>query len=180
MKKNSLITLTTIAIAALALAVPAAKASASTSSTTKTTYSANIGKYGAKAAFTTPKSMRGTWYYKGTKALGLNPKKTYKIKITAHTIKGVYLYKANDKVTEKYAMNYKKYQKVINKTSNWGAASTFKAKGKTWVNVQGWAAGAGNGTFYSVTTKKVNGKRVKTLTIGYGYKPFIGAHAYKK
>lgn len=135
--------------------------------------------YGRIGEVTPPARMRGKWYYKGSKLLGQNPNKIYRIKVGRHRINGIKLYQANLNVTEKYAKNYQKYRFVIDQTMNWGRASIFNINHTQWLNVTGWTAGAGNGTSYSLVEKMHHGKMVRALAIGIGYKPFIAAYAYR-
>ena len=60
-----------------------------------------LNTWGAKEVFTTPKSTRGTWYYK-------EKGKVKKFSITAHTVNGLKLYKrlkgkTGDKIDSKFA-----------------------------------------------------------------------------
>lgn len=132
--------------------------------------------YGQVGHVVTPVNMRGKWYYKGSTLLGQNPKMTYKVKISKHHIGNLKLYQANSNITNKYAQNYKKYRFVIDQTMNWGNATIFNQNGVQWLNVNGWTAGAGNGTSYALVQKTNN----TALAIGYGYKPFIAVYAYQK
>lgn len=142
-----------------------------------TSVSAAYGKIGNVV---TPVSMRGKWYYKGSKLLGQNPHKIYKVKIGKHHVNGIKLYQANLKVTQKYAANYHKYRFVIAQTMNWANATIFNSSHNLqWLNVNGWTAGAGNGTYYALVPHQHHGKEVTALAIAIGYKPTIVAYAYR-
>lgn len=135
--------------------------------------------YGRIGEVTPPLRMRGKWYYKGSKALGQDPNKLYKIKIGKHHINGIKLYQADPRKTEKYALHFKKYRFIVNQTMNWGKTSIYNIDNVQWLNVTGWTAGGGNGTSYSLTTQKLHHKLLPALAIGVGYKPFIAAYAYR-
>lgn len=96
-----------------------------------------------------------------------------------HHINGVKLYQADPRKTEKYALHFKKYRFIVNQTMNWGKTSIYNIDNVQWLNVTGWTAGGGNGTSYSLTTKKLHHKLLPALAIGVGYKPFIAAYAYR-
>ncbi len=136
--------------------------------------------YGRIGEVTPPARMRGKWYYHGSKMLGQNPHKIYKVKITKHRVNGIRLYQANMKVTQKYAKHFKKYRFVVMQTMTWGRASIYNLDNIKWLNVNGWTAGAGNGTSYGLVTRTKNSQPVRALAIGIGYKPFIVAYAFHK
>ncbi|KRL90930.1 hypothetical protein FC46_GL001540 [Lactobacillus kalixensis DSM 16043] len=135
--------------------------------------------YGRIGHVVTPANMRGKWVYKGSALLGQKHDKLYKVRIGKHHVDGIKLYQADLAKTSKYARNYKKYHFIIDQTMTWGNASIFNKDGIQWLNVNGWTAGAGNGTSYGLVQKKVNGQDVTALAIGVGYKPFIAAYAYR-
>ena len=143
------------------------------------TVSASSNSYGRIGEITPPARMKGNWYYRGSKSLGQNPHLIYEVHVTNHKINGVKLYQADLNITNKYALHYKKYPKVVIKTMDWGITSIYNNDNIKWVNVRGWTAGAGNGTSYGLVLKKHHGKLVHALAIGYGYKPTIAAYAYR-
>lgn len=139
----------------------------------------SAASYGRIGHVVTPVNMRGKWVYKGSALLGQNKNKLYKVRIGKHHVNGIKLYQADLAKTSKYARNYKKYHFIIDQTMTWGNASIYNSNGIQWLNVNGWTAGAGNGTSYGLVQKKHNGQDVTALAIGVGYKPFIAAYAYR-
>lgn len=136
-----------------------------------------IPAYGRLGHVITPVNLRGRWVYHGSKVLGQNPRKLYKVRIGKHRINGIKLYQANLKQTEQYAQHFRRYHFIVDLTMNWGRATIFNRDGRQWFNVNGWTAGAGNGTSYTLTTKMEHGQAEPVLAIGIGYKPFIVAYA---
>lgn len=138
---------------------------------------AAIPAYGRLGHVITPVDIRGKWVYHGSAQLGQNPHRLYKVRIGKHRINGIKLYQADLRQTSQYAQHFRKYHFIVDLTMNWGRATIFNRNGLQWFNVNGWTAGAGNGTSYALTTKMVNGKSVPALAIAVGYKPFIVAYA---
>ena len=138
---------------------------------------ADAASYGRIGHVVTPVNMRGKWVYSCSNMLGQKHYKKYKVIISKHHVNGIKLYQANSKVTSKYASNYKKYHFIIDQTMNWGNATIFNKDGIQWLNVNGWTAGAGNGTYYGLVNRSFDGKTEPTLAIAVGYKPTIVAYA---
>ncbi|RVU70905.1 MULTISPECIES: hypothetical protein [Lactobacillus] len=136
-------------------------------------------KYGKIGTVITPTNMRGKWRYQGSSILGQKTYRHYKVRIGKHHVNGLRLFQADTAITSKYAANYKKYHFIIDQTMNWGNATIFNRNGIQWLNVNGWTAGAGNGTFYGLTTHEHHGKMEPALAIAIGYKPTIVAYAYR-
>lgn len=135
--------------------------------------------WGAKVLYTTPKTTRGTWYYK-------DHGKIKKWVITAHTSCGKKLYKIlpakeYDKMSTKLIRADEKNHYRVSKqvSSKWLQAKSIKKHGLTGFNQDGWLAGAGNGTYLLPTKKTRNGKKVSALRIGYGADNWKLTFAYK-
>lgn len=138
-------------------------------------YASHIPKNcGIVKRFTTPKATRGTWYYYEK---GDTNKTIYKVKITTHSVNGNKLYVPSQKFFKKHVYNVstKKRNQFIKKTENIYAGFKYK-KG---FNVNNWVNLAGDGEYYIPTTKKINGKKVKTLRIATGSGPFTVGYAFK-
>lgn len=143
------------------------------------TNSAQAASWGAKTLYTTPKSVRGTWYAK-------QGKKVKKYTITAHTLNGVKMYKPlSDKQHDKYITKLSNLPtKQFRRTSNYLEshqleAHNIKYNGVKGFNAIGWLSGAGDGIFYTPTTQTVNGKKVKALRLGTGADNHLQVYAYK-
>lgn len=147
--------------------------------TVQAAQTSKTAKWGATKLYTTPKAVRGTWYYRDYK------NRLQKLKITAHTINGVKIYKD---LSEKQFIKYsKKIQKMSIKKSDqlydWftkhiKAGETVKRKGITGMDINEWLAEGGSGAEFLPATRIKNGKKVKALKIdtgafipeGYAYK----------
>ena len=136
--------------------------------------------WGAKEVFTPPKSTRGTWYYK-------EKGKVKKFSITAHTVNGLKLYKrlkgkTGDKIDSKFAEeNEKSDFKLEEKVSTSKLeAYTFKYRGVTGFNANGWLAPTGNGFYYVSVKRTIKGKKVNALRVGEGAGNYFAYYAYKK
>lgn len=143
-------------------------------------FNANQAKaaWGAKSLYTTPIATRGTWYYK-------QKGKIKTLKINAHTLNGVKLYKAlSDKEENKWA---KKLVKA-DKKSGYKLADkvglsqyetySFTYRGRKGFNACGWLA-SGNGIYYAPVKKIIHGKRVNALRLGNGYHNFLKYYVYQ-
>lgn len=146
---------------------------------TVTSKSANASSYGKIGHVVSPANMRGKWRYVGSSMLGQKTYKHYKVRIGKNHVNGTVLYQADPSVTNKYAENYKKYHFIIDQTMNWGNATIFNRNGIQWLNVKGWTAGAGNGTYYGLVNRIHHGRPTTALAIAIGYKPTIVAYAYR-
>lgn len=140
---------------------------------------AKAASWGATKVFTTPKSTRGTWYYK-------EDGKVKTLRITAHAVNGVKTYKvlrgkAEKKWNAKFAKADEKSDfKLENKVSTKQLeAYTYKYRGITGFNANGWLAGTGNGFYYVPVKRTVKGKKVKALRVGSGVKNYLSYYAYK-
>lgn len=145
----------------------------------KTTKQTTQAKWGATKLYTTPKSVRGTWYYRDYK------NRLQKLKITAHTINGVKIYKdLSEKQYDKYT---KKIQKMSTKKSDklydWfskhiKAGENVTRHGVKGMDINEWLVEAGSGAEFLPATRTKNGKKVKALKVdtgafipeGYAYK----------
>lgn len=137
-------------------------------------------KYGYAGKTTTPKSIRGTWYYKGWRN-GQKKNRIYKLSITVHKINGKTLYKLNKKYDDKFwskSTSWKTRNKVFKVTKNWLNGQVLKYQGKPDLMVIGWLPGSGDGIDYVPVTRRAHGKRVKALRISTG-DYFTRVYAYK-
>lgn len=134
---------------------------------------------GAKAVYTTPVATRGTWYYE-------KKGKVNTVKITAHTLNGLKLYKALEGKAEKawfkklMKADKKSHYKLANKVSlSKYEAYTFTYRGKKGFNACGWLSGGGDGVYYAPVKKTIHGQKAKALRIGDGDHNYLKAFAYK-
>lgn len=139
--------------------------------------------YGKAGFYTTPKTLRGTWYFRGHLGIlvGENKNKVYKLNITAHKINKKTLYKMNRRYENKFwskRTTWKQRKAAFNATENWLEGYNIKKHGIPSMGVIGWLAGAGSGNEYTPITKTVNGKKVKALRISAGVDDTL-SYAYK-
>ena len=66
----------------------------------------------------------------------------------------------------------------VSATKDWGRTQFLHDDGGTWLNVQGWFQGAGDGTSYMVKTENIDGKPVKVLVVGEGAENWVTAVYY--
>lgn len=135
--------------------------------------------WGAKKLYTTPKKVRGTWYYK-------EDHKIKKWRITAHTSNGRKLYRMlpNRQYSKWQKKLYRLSDKKTLKVYDWldhhmYQAYTFKWHGITSFNTNGWLAGAGDGVYYVPVKHYRKGRKVSALRFGGGAGNWIMFYAYK-
>lgn len=103
----------------------------------------------------------------------------------AHTVNRLKLYKIlkgkkADKIEDKFAAaDEKSDYKLENKVSTSKLeAYTFKYRGVTGFNANGWLAGAG--FYYVPVVRNIKGKKISALRIGEGAGNYFAYYAYKK
>ena len=145
----------------------------------KSNHNVNAASWGAKSLFTTPKAIRGTWYYK-------EDGRIKHCKITAHTVDGRKLYKIlPEKEYAKWEnrvehQNIKEHRKLISKINTIQfQAYKLKWHGITSFNTNDWVTGAGNGIYYVPVTKTRHGKKVKAIRFGSGAGNYFDRYGYK-
>lgn len=123
--------------------------------------SSTKGQYGNEGAFNLPDDMQGTWYSEDKYAD--NPT----ITISGNQIKtksdSLSLYKKDKNFDADNAG-----QGVQDATKDWGSAASIEQDGLHWIDVRGWCQGAGDGTYYTVTTENVDGHQVTVLVVAGG------------
>lgn len=130
------------------------------------------GKYGNKGPFEVPGDMQGTWY-----SADNDDDSTMTISDHAMVIDGddLKLYHQD----AQYARdNEQPSDEQVSATKDWGRTQFLHDDGGTWLNVQGWFQGAGDGTSYMVKTENIDGKPVKVLVVGEGAENWVTAVYY--
>ncbi|MBA1393841.1 hypothetical protein EQ500_08185 [Lactobacillus sp. XV13L] len=118
-----------------------------------------------------PKKMHGTWYYYDTDMKKVN--KT----IFTKTTRTIFDEKGKKFVAPLHPLKDGELDPQFDQTYNtWiKIAGQPKAHGRRWINVQGFAAGAGDGIYYNVA--KLKGHKV--LSMAYGAGIWHTDHCYK-
>lgn len=139
----------------------------------------SVRYWGATKKFTTPKALRGTWYYVN------DAHELEKVRITTHKWNTATLYKAlSDKQSEKFQNKYDKLSvKTQDKLANWFDKHALETVSEKWhgikgINIHTWLVGEGGGAQYMPVTRRINGKKVKAIRIGGGAKNYFTAYAY--
>lgn len=130
------------------------------------------GKYGNKGPFDVPGDMRGTWYsadYDDNSTMTISD---HRMIIDGDTVS---LYHQDPQYA---ADNERPSADLIEATKHWGRTQYLHTDNGTWLNVQGWFQGAGDGTSYMVKTENINGKPVKVLVVGEGAENWVSAVYY--
>lgn len=130
------------------------------------------GKYGNEGPFAVPGDMQGTWY-----SADNDDDSTMTISDHAMVIDGddLKLYHQD----AQYARdNEQPSDEQVKATKDWGRTQFLHDDGGTWLNVQGWFQGAGDGTSYMVKTENIDGKSVKVLVVGEGAENWVTAVYY--
>lgn len=118
------------------------------------------------------KSIRGTWWhYDGKGHYG-------KIVITPKQIKTRHYESDSGWSTNSIHIHSRKASIITGRKihSSWGV---IFSQGKKWgSNVRGWNQNAGYGDFYKRSYKRVNGKKVRVLTVAEGVTMSVWEHDY--
>lgn len=65
-----------------------------------------------------------------------------------------------------------------NKMDNWGVIKEFDVEGRHWLNVRGWYQSAGDGSYYGVKSRNIDGETMPVLTIAGGAGMWPSQHLY--
>lgn len=130
------------------------------------------GKYGNKGPFAVPGDMQGTWYSADNDDDSTMTISDHSMVIDGDDLK---LYHQD----AQYARdNEQPSDEQVKATKEWGRTQFLHDDGGTWLNVQGWFQGAGDGTSYMVKTENIDGKSVKVLVVGEGAENWVTAVYY--
>lgn len=123
-----------------------------------------------------PANMQGTWY------TASNDGKIAVLKFTAssRTYNGQVSYAHEDSLhtaAENKARNGEGKPNVAR--ANWETYSHFTADGHSWVNLRGWYQSAGDGVYYTVINRSIDGSMQPVLTEAGGAEIWTDAHYYR-
>lgn len=131
-----------------------------------------IGKYGNKGPFAVPADMQGTWYSDDGDDESTMTIDGHSMNIDGDTIK---LYHQDPQFAQD---NAHPSDAQVQATKEWGRTQMLHDDGGTWLNVQGWFQGAGDGESYMTKTENIDGKPVKVLVVGEGAENWVAAVYY--
>lgn len=130
------------------------------------------GKYGNKGPFAVPADMQGTWYSADHDDESTVTISDHEMNIDGDTVK---LYHQDSQYAQD---NDQPSDDQVSATKDWGRTQFLHDDGGTWLNIQGWFQGAGDGTSYMVKTENIDGKPVKVLVVGEGAENWVTAVYY--
>lgn len=130
------------------------------------------GKYGNKGPFAVPGDMQGTWYSADNDDESTMTIDGHSMTIDGDTLK---LYHQDPQFARD---NDQPSDAQVQATKKWGRTQYLHADDGTWLNVQGWFQGAGDGSSYMVKTETIDGKPVKVLVVAGGAGPWVEAVYY--
>lgn len=130
------------------------------------------GKYGNKGPFAVPADMQGTWYSDDD-----DDESTMTIDGHSMTIDGdlVKLYHQDPQFAQD---NVHPSDDQVQATKEWRRTQMLHNDDGTWLNIQGWFQGAGDGESYMTKTETIDGKPVKVLVVAGGAGPWVEAVYY--
>lgn len=129
-------------------------------------------KYGNKGPFAVPADMQGTWYSADHDDESTVTISDHEMNIDGDTVK---LYHQDSQYAQD---NDQPSDDQVSATKDWGRTQFLHDDGGTWLNIQGWFQGAGDGTSYMVKTENIDGKPVKVLVVGEGAENWVTAVYY--
>lgn len=134
-----------------------------------------------KAGYQVPKELVGTWY--GYSKYSEQPDQidVMTIKGNLMTTNGVIssLHTDSERTPADRAALHSDGGAVPDPAKeNWGVASPLDQEGRIWLNIRGWYQSAGDGTYYSVKERNINGKMTPVLTEASGAGIWSEMHYY--
>lgn len=149
--------------------------SATTANTTKTPSST--------ANYQVPSELVGTWY--GYSEYSKQPEQIDTLEIAGNklTLNGetTELHQDSERTSqERELLSGKGDPNQIdkNKMDNWGVIKEFDVEGRHWLNVRGWYQSAGDGSYYGVKSRNIDGETMPVLTIAGGAGMWPSQHLY--
>ncbi|SPS03967.1 hypothetical protein LAS9624_00799 [Latilactobacillus sakei] len=149
--------------------------SAATANTTKTPSSTTN--------YQVPSELAGTWY--GYSEYSKQPEQIDTLEIAGNklTLNGetTELHQDSERTSqERELLSGKGDPNQIdkNKMDNWGVIKEFDVEGRHWLNVRGWYQSAGDGSYYGVKSRNIDGETMPVLTIAGGAGMWPSQHLY--
>ncbi|WP_461213931.1 DUF4767 domain-containing protein [Lacticaseibacillus sp. GG6-2] len=120
-----------------------------------------------------------TWY-----SYSVDDQAVHTLTITANSInidngKPEPVYQASERTAEDKALMESANSNSDLSKMSWGAASNYKdSDGVAYINVQGWYQSAGDGGYYRVVTRNLDGQSQPVLETAYGAGAWVGDNYY--
>lgn len=149
--------------------------SATTANTTKTPSST--------ASYQVPSELAGTWYGYSEYSKQSEQIDTLEIAGNKLTLNGetTELHQDSERTSQDRELLSGKgdpNQIDKNKMDNWGVIKEFDVEGRHWLNVRGWYQSAGDGSYYGVKSRSIDGQTMPVLTIAGGAGMWPSQHFY--
>lgn len=132
-----------------------------------------------------PTDLQGTWY--GYSESSKNSDKIDALKITTNQMttasQVIDIHDVSERTSQDQAILDGRVQPTENSEfamkQRWAIGGTVTQEGRDWYDVKGWYQSAGDGTYYSVKSRNVQGQTVPVLTEANGAGIWASTHYYQ-